>query len=136
MALEAEVKKYIACWMQLGKKVWTKSGQSFCITHKVLQQNDYSPEFDECWYQMTALDSGDCYLDGTSITIHALLSPSWEIWDCPRCEMPISMPIAEQPPLSCPCHDLPSWPNTELPLPRAPIDSQNRLLMLQRKLDQ
>jgi hypothetical protein len=134
MASESEVKKYIACWMQLGKKVWTKAGQSFCLVHQVLERDRYSPEFDACWAQILDLDSGDCYLEGTSVTVQNLLSPAWEILDCPRCDMPVSMSIVELPSVNCPCNDLPNWPNTELPLPRAPINSQERLSMLQKHL--
>ncbi len=134
MALEADVKKYVACWMQLGKKVWINAGQSFCLAQTVLEQDGYSPEFDTCWSQIQALDSGDCYLDGTSINVRDLLSDSWEILDCSRCDMPISMAIAGLPAYSCPCHNLPNWPNTELPLPRPPINSFDRLSMIQKHL--
>jgi hypothetical protein len=134
MALEADVKNYIACWMQLGKKVWINAGQSFCLAQTVLEQNRYSPEFDTCWSQLMDLDSGDCYLDGTSINLRDLLSDSWEILDCSRCDMPISMSIAGLPTSSCPCHNLPTWPNTELPLPRSPINSSERLSIIQKHL--
>jgi hypothetical protein len=134
MAVEADVKKYIACWMQLGKKVWIKSGQSFCLTQQVLAQERYSPEFEDCWSKIMDSDSGDCYLDGTAISIREMLGSEWEILDCPRCDMPVSMAIAKQPALNCPCHDLPNWPNTELPLPHSPIDTQERLYILQKRL--
>jgi hypothetical protein len=134
MALEADVKKYIACWMQLGKKVWMKGGQSFCLAQTVLEHNRYSPEFDRCWSQIVDLDSGDCYLDGTSIDVRDLLSDSWEILECSRCDMPISMAVAGLPTLSCPCHNVPNWPNSELPSPRPPVDSSERLLMIQKRL--
>jgi hypothetical protein len=134
MALEIDVKKYIACWMQLGKKVWMNAGQSFCLTQTVLEQNRYSPEFEQYWSEMMELDSGDCYLDGTSINIKDLLSDSWEILDCSRCDMPISLSVAGLASLSCPCSSLPNWPNTELPLPRSPIDSSERLSLIRRHL--
>jgi hypothetical protein len=134
MAVEADVKKYVACWMQLGKKVWTKAGQSFCFAKQILNQDEYSPEFEDCWIKIMALDSGDCYLDGTSVTIGDLLTSEWEILECSRCDMPISLAIAKQPSLSCPCHDLPNWPNTELPLPHAPINTQSRLQLIQNRL--
>jgi hypothetical protein len=135
MAVEADVKKYIACWMQLGKKVWIKSGQSFCLTPQVLNQEDYSPEFEACWAKIMDLDSGDCYLDGTAVSVREMLGSEWEILDCPRCEMPVSMAIAKQPALNCPCHDLSNWPNTELPLPHSPINTQERLYILQKRLE-
>ncbi|WP_404789667.1 hypothetical protein [Altericista sp. CCNU0014] len=134
MALEADVKKYIACWMQLGKKVWINAGQSFCLAQTVLERDRYSPEFEQCWAQITDAHSNDCYLDGTTIDVKELLSDSWEIVECARCDMPISLPAAGLPVLGCPCNSLPNWPNTELPLPRAPVNSSERLLAIQKNL--
>ncbi|NEP15261.1 MAG: hypothetical protein F6K14_34860 [Symploca sp. SIO2C1] len=41
--------------------------------------------------------------------------------------MPIPIKIAGIPTPVCPCHDLLTWPNTELPVPREPINSQDNL---------
>ncbi|MFB8791195.1 MAG: hypothetical protein U7123_20670 [Potamolinea sp.] len=37
-------------------------------------------------------------------------------------------------PETCPCNDLPMWPNTEVPLPREPVDSKARLNTIRDRL--
>jgi hypothetical protein len=134
MALETDVKSYLACWMQLGTKVWWQKGQSWYQVQNVLENTRYSPEFESCWDRVSAEASGDCYLEGTTITLQELLSDTWDIVDCARCNMPVALPIAGVPPSDCPCQDLSNWPNTEIPCPRAPVNSQDHLKALQHRL--
>jgi hypothetical protein len=143
MALATDVKKYIACWMQLGTKVWLRNGQPVEVK-KVIQGGQYSSEFEALW---SAIDrpasdrqAGDrqtvaeAYLDGTSTTLQDLLGNNWEIVQCARCTMPVAIATAGVQPLDCPCQDLENWPNTEVPCPRPPIDSLTQLKGIQGRL--
>ncbi len=48
--------------------------------------------------------------------------------------MPVPLRSLGIPALSCPCNDLPEWPNTELPEPRSPINSQEQLMVIRKRL--
>lgn len=134
MASEAQVKRYLAYWFQLGKKVVINNGRETLLPQPVNLGANYSPQFEQCWEQVTSKESGDCYLEGTQEAIAELLTPAWDISACSRCAMPIPTKDVGMPPLLCPCNDLPTWPNTELPLPRDPVNSQSRLNQLQQRL--
>lgn len=134
MATPAQVKKYIGSWFQLGKSVLRTQGQTAMLPPLVLAAGDrYTPEFEDCWQQILA-EPSHYSLEGTNQSLADLLSDAWEITDCARCTMPIptrSLGVAD---LSCPCHDLANWPNTELPLPRSPQDSRRYLSNICRDL--
>jgi hypothetical protein len=140
MALATDVKKYIACWMQLGTKVWLRSGQPVEVK-KVIQGGQYSPEFEALWSTIDG-QTGDrqpvaeVHLDGTATTLQDLLGNSWEIVQCARCTMPVAMITAGMQPLDCPCQGLENWPNTEVPCPRPPIDSLAQLKGIQGRLNE
>ena len=117
MASTQEVRQYLAHWFQLGKKV-TVPDRASIFTLKVLRGNDYTTEFEDCWQQIVA--QPQAYLDGTDHTIAELLTDRWDVVDCARCTMPIPLPAVGMPQnLSCTCHDMPTWPNSQVPLPRA-----------------
>jgi hypothetical protein len=137
MASEQSVRQYLAYWFQLGKKVWVQNGKAALLPQTVIHGDRYSDEFESCWQRIIAADSGDCYLDGTSETIDQLLSDRWDIVSCARCEMPVPMsalgaPITHP---SCPCSDLASWPNTEIPAPRMPVSSDQHLQRISDRLN-
>jgi hypothetical protein len=134
MASANLVRQYLAYWFQLGKKVFTGNGQEAFLPQTVLKGAYYSREFEECWLRISSSESGDCYLEGTSETIAQLLTPEWEIIQCARCPMPLPVRTVGMPAASCPCHDLPSWPNTEIPMPREPVSSQNHLNSIRHRL--
>jgi hypothetical protein len=134
MANTIDVKNYIACWMQLGRSMWLQGGQQQRQVQQVLNGEQYSQEFEDCWQQVLAPDGGDCYLDGTTVTVNELMSPTWEIVDCARCHMPVALPTAGLPPVECPCQPLPNWPNTELPCPRPPVQTLDYLRSIQARL--
>ena len=134
MASEQQVKRYLAYWFQLGKKVVIGNGNSALLPQPVMVGNRYSDEFERIWQQILAPDSGDCYLEGTAETIAHLLTPQWDLEPCVRCDMPVPVINVGMPPEACPCRDLPTWPNTELPLPREPVDSQGRLNQIRERL--
>lgn len=133
MASEAQVKHYLAYWFQLGKKVQLRNGQS-ALPQPVIAGDRYSQEFESLWQQMLSSGSGDCYLQGTEQTIAELLTPKWEVKSCARCDMPVPLQEMGMPPELCPCNDLPTWPNTELPAPRSPVSSQDRLQAIRDRL--
>ncbi len=134
MATKQEVKKYLAYWFQLGKKVVTDNGKASFLPQSVFQGDRYSDEFEQCWQKILLPESGDCYLEGTHETIAELLMPTWELAPCSRCSMPIAMRNVGMPALLCPCSDLPNWPNTELPAPRNPVSSKEQLSVIRDRL--
>ncbi|WP_016952276.1 hypothetical protein [Anabaena sp. PCC 7108] len=130
MANEQEVKQYIAHWFQLGKKVIVGNGNHSFLPSPVLKGDRYSPEFEACWQSILSLEISDCYLEGTHETIAELLTPAWEMLPCSRCTMPVPIKTVGMPALFCPCNSLPNWPNTELPAPHGPINSQEHLIVI------
>ncbi|MEG3848267.1 hypothetical protein QT971_12480 [Microcoleus sp. herbarium19] len=134
MASDTEVRKYIAYWFQLGKKVLIRNGSEALLPKSVIAGDRYSREFEECWEKIISPDSGDCYLQGTDETIAQLLTPAWEISPCARCAMPVVFHQNAMPPESCPCNDLPNWPNTEMPQPRSPVSTKSQLSGIRDRL--
>ncbi|YAF95761.1 MAG: hypothetical protein AB3A66_25045 [Nodularia sp. CChRGM 3473] len=134
MATKQEVRRYLAYWFQLGKKVVTSNGQASFLPQPVLKGDRYSEEFEECWQKIISQTTGDCYLEGTYETISELLTPAWEMSPCGRCEMPVPIRSLGMPALLCPCNNLPDWPNTELPAPRCPISTQEQLIAIRDRL--
>jgi hypothetical protein len=136
MASSQQVRAYLAYWFQLGKPVVFQRSQSRCLPNPIFYHDNYSAEFEDCWQQLQAVGGQDCYLAGTDQTIAELLSPQWEINNCARCVMPVPMaigPIADS--QTCPCHDLPSWPNTDAPAPRAAVNSGQQLGRIRDRLE-
>ncbi len=136
MASKLQVKEYLAHWFQLGKKVVIRNGEDLQLPNPILQQENYSPEFERCWQQILAPQSGDCYLEGTDQTIAQLLSSEWEVEDCARCGMPIPTHTKGLPPGCCPCFDLTSWPDLEMPQPRLAPNTKSHLMDLCQRLTQ
>lgn len=136
MASQEQVRQYLAYWFQLGKRVLIFNGDEALLPQPVIHGDRYSSEFEDCWQRIQSVDSGDCYLEGTDQTIAELLSSEWEIVSCARCAMPVPMVVQGQPPDSCPCYDLPLWPDTELPAPRSPVNSRDRLSQIRDRLTQ
>ena len=113
--------RYFAHWFQLGKKALINNGSESIQPQKVIEGNRYAPEFERCWQQI--LQAKNCHLEGTEQSLKELLSDHWEVMSCARCEMPVPIKSSGISMCSCPCFDLPNWPNTELPQPRSPVDS-------------
>ncbi|MBV8883037.1 MAG: hypothetical protein JO235_03420 [Chroococcidiopsidaceae cyanobacterium CP_BM_RX_35] len=135
MASEQEVRRYLAYWFQLGKKVVIHNGQKTLLPQPVIQGDRYSQAFEDCWQQIRSpATAGDCYLEGTDETVATLLTPAWEMNSCARCEMPVPVQSVGMPPLSCPCNDLSNWPNTEVPAPRSPVDTSAKLTEIRNRL--
>ncbi len=134
MASEEQVKRYLSYWFQLGKKVVIDDAREAVRPEPVIQGNRYSPAFENIWQQILSSDRGECHLQGTSQTIAELLSSEWDVSPCARCEMPVPVRDLGMPPDLCPCNDLSTWPNTELPTPRDPVNSQDRLGRIRDRL--
>lgn len=134
MASENQVRKYIAYWFQLGKKVLIRNGSEALLPKSVITGDRYSPEFEQCWQKIISPDSGDSYLQGTEETIAQLLTPAWDISACARCTMPVPLRDAGMPPELCPCNDLANWPNTEMPQPRSPVITKSQLSGIRDRL--
>ncbi|MGA7935785.1 MAG: hypothetical protein WCA35_19700 [Kovacikia sp.] len=136
MASAQQVKQYLAYWFQLGKGVVIQGGKETLLPQPVIQGNAYSQAFEDCWQRILSPESKDCHLEGTNQTIAELLTPGWEIDPCSRCSMPVPLrSVGVSASLDCPCIDLPGWPNTEVPQPRLPVDSQNLLSQIRNRLN-
>lgn len=132
MASQDQVKRYLAYWLQLGKSLVLNQGET--LQPKPIEGDHYSSEFEACWQRILSVGGENCYLEGTLQTISDLLSQAWDITDCARCAMPVPMVSVGLQSNSCPCSDLPTWPNTELPLPRMPVDSRGQLDQIRQRL--
>ncbi|USR91790.1 hypothetical protein NEA10_03415 [Phormidium yuhuli AB48] len=133
MASEKQVKKYLADWFQLGKKLVVDQNEQ--LPSPLFENGHYSDAFEACWRAASCPQFGHkSYLQGTEITLAELLDDHWEITSCARCTMPIALPISGVAGAVCPCHDLPSWPNTALPKPRQAVNTQVSLREICRRL--
>ncbi len=132
MASNEQVKRYLAHWFQLGKCVICPKRQETIRPQEIFRGHCYSAEFEKCWEKILHTDA-DCYLEGTEQTIQQLLSPAWEIIECPRCDLPIPMTVAGVSSPVCTCFDLSGWPNDELPSPRVPANTTTHLHRLRQR---
>ena len=135
MASEQVVKQYLAYWFQLGKKVVVGGSSKTVLPQPVMQGGAYSQEFEKCWQLITSSVAKDSYLEGTPETISELLTDNWQVMPCSRCTMPIPLLNVGIASLTCPCNDLSNWPNTELPQPRSPVNSQAKLIDICDRLE-
>ena len=126
MATTEQVRQYLAHWFQLGRKVLGKTDVAWC-PQPVIQGDRYSPEFEACWAAMLEQRGEDCYLESTEQTVAQLLSEAWAIETCSRCPLLVPVKVSGIPTGTCPCSELSSWPNFEVPMPRLPVDSRARL---------
>lgn len=126
MATTEQVRQYLAHWFQLGRRVFGKSNIEWC-PQTVIQGDRYSAEFEACWSAILEHGGEDCYLESTEQTLAQLLSASWELEPCSRCPLLVPIKVNGIQTGACPCSELSSWPNFEVPMPRLPVDSQARL---------
>ena len=134
MAASEQVRRYLAYWFQLGKKIMIRGGKEALLPQPVIQGDRYSESFEACWQRVTSAEAGDCYLEGTSQTVAELLSSVWEISPCARCTMPVPVPNLGVRSLDCPCSDLPFWPDSSTPMPRSPVNNQAQLAQIRDRL--
>jgi len=134
MASPDQVKRYLAHWLQLGRKIYTHNGDRSVLPDPVIEGNRYSKAFEDCWQTLSSDDSGECYLEDTDQTIAELLTAQWEIILCCRCAMPVPMTVGSMESKNCPCINFSSWPNLDLPLPRSPVDNKTALSSIRQRL--
>lgn len=134
MASPTEVKTYLAHWFQLGKAVKSDSDTVRYQPKQVIQGERFSPDFETCWAEIIAAKGEALYLEGTDQTIAELLSPSWDVVSCSRCEMPVPIAQTKIETHPCPCNDLASWPNEEIPRPRLPVSTHDHLGQMAKRM--
>ena len=134
MASSDQVKRYLAYWFQLGKPLVARKSNKTILPQPVIQGNRYSAEFEDCWQEVVESGGGEYHLEGTLQSVEELLSSRWEITSCARCEMPVPTVSLGIQPAECPCIDLPSWPNLDLPQPRSPVNSHMQLEQIRERL--
>jgi hypothetical protein len=134
MATPSQVREYLAYWFQLGKRVILPLTNEALQPDPIFELGAYSLDFEACWQQLCEPKNQQAYLEGTPQTIADLLTLSWDITPCYRCDMPVPMLNLGLPLIGCPCTDLPSWPNTEIPMPRRAVNSQAKLSSLYDRL--
>lgn len=133
MASVSEIRTYLSYWFQLGKPVVFEKAQAQCLPQPIFRGSDFSDAFEQCWQQIVQ-NPTDCHLLGTEQTIAQLLAENWEIMDCARCTMPVPMPVKALSPGLCPCADLPTWPNDDVPQPRLPATNSVQLGSIRDRL--
>lgn len=133
MVSEDRVKQYIALWMQLGKPVVCDRNNQQLGTPHVIRGESYSPEFEQLW-KIICQSPNHYHLAATPCTIGDLLAGHWDLLPCARCTLlqPVNESVIAAGP--CPCQDLASWPDDNLPLPRQPVGSQDYLYKIQLRL--
>lgn len=136
MASFAQVQQYLAYWFQLGKRVVQPHTQQTFLPSKVISGENYSQEFESICQLLLQANSPESYLEGTSETLASLLTSRWNLEPCHRCQMPIAINHQDIQPSLCPCHNLPTWPNTDLPTPREPLNHQHCLEKILQRLHQ
>ncbi|MGD1944423.1 MAG: hypothetical protein ACFB0G_24260 [Leptolyngbyaceae cyanobacterium] len=133
MASAQKVQSYLAYWFQLGKPVVFQRSQTQCLPSPIFQGSQLSGSFQNCW-QRIMQNAADCCLSGTDESIAELLSDAWEITDCSRCVMPLPLLVHGIKSSPCPCADLSSWPNSEVPQPRTGVSSNQQLDDIRQRL--
>lgn len=136
MASQEQVKEYLAHWFQLGKPIVLANGKAECLPYPIFHGYRYSQAFEECWQQIMSNDGEGCYLKGTHETIAMMLTAAWDVHPCARCRMPIVVPTLGLNDNPCPCNDLKTWPNTDMPMPRSQVSDAEHLDQLRQRLNQ
>ncbi len=134
MANQTELRHYLACWFQLGKTVQVQNSGQTLRPNPVMKNGLYSDAFEDCWQQFQVQGLSKCFLDGTNQNLAELLEPKWELNSCARCTMPVAHKVGGITDITCPCTDLPGWPNTELPTPRGEQDQRSQLQRMKQRV--
>lgn len=133
MASVHKVQFYLSYWFQLGKPVVFEKSQTECLPSPVFRGTKYSEAFEQCWQKINHQPS-QCFLRGTNESVADLLSDKWDIVSCARCPMPLPMPVRGIKLSPCPCADLPTWPNSEVPQPRSGVCTSTHLDDIRQRL--
>ncbi|HEY9887986.1 MAG TPA: hypothetical protein V6D02_06255 [Candidatus Obscuribacterales bacterium] len=135
MASVQKVQTYLAYWFQLGKPVVFEKSQTQCLPTPIFEGHRLSLAFEQCWQRILA-HAPECFLSGTNESIADLLTDAWEIDGCSRCTMPVPLLVQGIKLSPCPCADLPSWPNDEVPQPREAVCSTHHLTSIRERLNE
>jgi len=135
MASQEQIRSFLAHWFQLGKPVVLAGDRDECLPCPVYYKNGYSQSFEECWQRIMESRGEGCYLKGTTQTVAEMMTSGWEVTPCARCEMPVAVPTLGTMKFPCPCHDLHTWPNYDVPTPRMAVDDGHHLGEIHRRLD-
>ncbi len=137
MASRTLVKNYLAQWMQMGKSISLSNHGEEVYIDKILQGEKYSDRFNQLWDEISTTKAEQAYLSGTDQSISDLLSSSWEIIGCARCNLLTpSLDLGARVPVCCPCDDLPNHPNLDLVAPHHPTTLVDHLDQLCDRLAQ
>jgi hypothetical protein len=136
MATQEQIRSFLAHWFQLGKPVVLAGDHNECLPYPVYYKNGYSQSFEDCWRHIMATNGKGCYLKGTTQSVADMLSSAWDITPCARCDMPVAVPALGMMKYPCPCHDLHTWPNYDVPAPRMAVDDGHHLEEIQRRLNE
>lgn len=135
MASVQEVQSFLAYWFQLGKPLILKHEERECLPTPIFSGDQFSWAFQQCW-QSIMEHPEDSFLRGVDESIADLLRDDWEIQGCARCTMPLPLPVRGIKVSPCPCADLSSWPNEDMPKPRQGVCTQSYLKDIQQRLGQ
>ncbi len=133
MASESQVKEYLACWLQVGKRILHDSGNREFHDPRIVNKRGYTSEF-ESWWDEFRENAHHWHLEGCNNALDVLFTPQWDIVDCALCVMPVPKLVAGVNDPNCTCSDLELWPNLEIPKPHTPNDMQDKLTKLRKKL--
>lgn len=135
MASQEQVRDFLAHWFQLGKPIVLAEDRGEYLPNPIYHQGTYSQSFEDCWHNVMVTSGQGCYLKGTTQTVADMLSPAWVVTSCARCDMPLAIPELGMTKSPCPCDDLSSWPNYDVPVPRTAVDSDRHLSDIQRRIE-
>lgn len=136
MATQEQIRSFLAHWFQLGKPIVLAGAHDECLPGPVYYKNGYSQSFEDCWQRIMEMGGKGCYLKGTTQTVADMLSSGWDIAPCARCDMPVAVPSLGMMKSPCPCHDLHTWPNYDVPTPRMAVDDGHHLGEIHRRLEE
>lgn len=131
MATHQEIRHYLTHWFQLGKRIII-NGTPHTIA-PTLNTDRPSAEFEILWQEILA-NPHLAYLEDSEIDLAQLLTGTWEIVDCARCEMPIPLKIAGIIDNHCICQNMDTWPNSDTLEPHNPINTTQHLQQLRQRL--
>ncbi|MDB9495349.1 hypothetical protein PN441_00210 [Spirulina major CS-329] len=133
MASPQQIKQYLAYWVQLGKGIVIGDRPPmYCKT--VLAKENYCNEFESIWQQVEACHGEGCHITGTDQELAELFSEQWNVTACYRCELLVPQKVRGMPATTCPCADIDTWPNLEIPKPRLPLSSNGHLAKISHRL--
>jgi hypothetical protein len=131
MATHQEIRHYLTHWFQLGKRIIINSTPRTIAP--TLNTDRPSAEFETLWQEILA-NPHLAYLEDSEIDLAQLLTGTWEIIDCARCEMPVPLKIAGIIDNHCICQNMDTWPNSDTLEPHNPINTTQQLQQLRQRL--